>query len=237
MLYIQTWYGSAQECQRSHSHWEKPQAKGSETGDASSGSQNEAHACQVLERGVADDVVGVGEAELGEGGVVHQVQQGVGSDVGGGHVEDHQLLQLLHPLQAGDLIATEALEQLTKQQIGIGTGYKAVQWQWNTLQSSTVALEHITKQHSGIGTCYKTNSTVVLEHVTKQTAQWYWNMLQNKQRSSTEHVTKQTAQWHCITWTWPYDLWNKEGQQTVAILMPEVGTALYSSWIYGNFLP
>ena len=201
MLYIQTWYGSAQECQRSHSHWEKPQAKGSETGDASSGSQNEAHACQVLERGVADDVVGVGEAELGEGGVVHQVQQGVGSDVGGGHVEDHQLLQLLHPLQAGDLIATEALEQLTKQQIGIGTGYKAVQWQWNTLQSSTVALEHITKQHSGIGTCYKTNSTVVLEHVTKQTAQWYWNMLQNKQRSSTEHVTKQTAQWHCITWT------------------------------------
>ena len=204
ILYIQTWYGSAQECQRSHSHWEKPQAKGSETGDASSGGQNEAPACQVLERGVADDVVGVGEAELGEGGVVHQVQQGVGSDVGGGHIEDHQLLQLLHPLQAGDLIATEALEQLTKQQIGIGTGYKAVQWQWNTLQSSTVALEHITKQHSVIGTCYKTahwhwntlqNSTVASEQVTKQHS-GIGTCYKTNSTVVLEQVTKQTAQWY-----------------------------------------
>ena len=60
-------------------------------------------ACQVLECGVADNVVGVGKAELGEGGVVHQVQQGVGGDGGGGHIEDHQLPQLLHALQAADL--------------------------------------------------------------------------------------------------------------------------------------
>ena len=51
--------------------------------------------------------------------MVHQVEQGVGGDAGGGHVEDHQLLQLLHPLQAGDLIA---LEQVRKQHSGIGTG-------------------------------------------------------------------------------------------------------------------
>ena len=160
---------------RDHIHTgEKPQAKGSETGDISSRGQNEAPACQVLERGVADNVVGVGEAELGEGGVVHQVEQGVGGDVGGGHVEDHQLLQLLHPLQAGDLIA---LEQVTKQK----------QWWWNRLQSGTVVVEQVTKQHSGGGTGYKAaqwwwnrlqNSTVVVEQVTKQ-KQWWWNRLQN----------------------------------------------------------
>ena len=229
-LYIHTWYGSAQKCQRSHSHWEKPQAKGSETGDISSRGQNEAPACQVLKRGVADNVVGVGEAELGEGGVVHQVEQGVGGDVGGGHIEDHQLLQLLHPLQAGDLIAyrlqsstvaleqvtkrhsgigtsykaeTVVVEQVTKQHSGIGTGYKAAQWHWNKLQS----------RNSGGGTGYKTaqwqwnrlqSSTVALEQVTKQ-KQWWWNRLQNS-TVAMEQVTKQ-QRWH----------WNRLQNSTVAM--------------------